>query len=61
MKLTKKEKQKHLFKAICFEADKNNEVKSAAGVLYKAITICPSLEVIEDIRKWSKEEWNLKT
>lgn len=56
MKLTKKEKQKHLFKTICFEADKNNEVKSAAGVLYKAITICPSLEVIEDIRKWSKEE-----
>lgn len=35
---------------------KTMRVKSAAGVLYKAITICPSLEVIEDIRKWSKEE-----
>lgn len=56
MELTKKEKQKHLFKTICFEADKNSEVKSSAGVLYKAITFRPSLEVIEEIRRWSKEE-----
>lgn len=54
--LTKEEKQRNLFKTICSIADETNEVNSSAGFLYKTITFTPSLDTIEEIRKWASED-----
>lgn len=54
--LTKEEKQRNLFKTICSIVDETNEVNSSAGILYKTVTFTPSLDTIEEIRKWASED-----
>ena len=48
MKLTKKEKQKHLFNSICLLADNKKTMKALSGIVYKTITLHLPIESIEE-------------
>lgn len=51
----KKRKQKNLFSAICYFADKSKNIKTIAGEKYKEVVLILSPKNIEEIKEWSKE------
>lgn len=53
--LTKKEKQKFIFKSILELVDEVNEINSSTESMYKTITLNLSLDVIEEMRDWINE------
>ena len=57
MKISKETKQKNLFAAICKLAESAKEVESFSGEKYKEVILRLKPKSIEEIREWSKDEW----